>query len=142
MAEHQRTQTQADVKPEGREASPGAKGAQVTPMGAPLSPTGPNETEEGIIKAPPPEPPGEDQAHLIGGDPGESIQSTPPYDEPPPVREARETKRRADDEAEDKAIADRRKARDEREQRDREANDKRDKEREQREPRRAREPAR
>jgi hypothetical protein len=51
-------------------------------MGAPGSPTGPNETEEGIIKQPAPEGPGTDQIGLTGGDPTEPLQSTPPLDEP------------------------------------------------------------
>jgi hypothetical protein len=71
----------ADVKPQTSPGPQTTKGAQVNPvMGEPLTPTGPNETEDGIIKAPPPEPPGEDQIGLIGGDPGEPLQSTPPHE--------------------------------------------------------------
>lgn len=99
MAEHERTQTQGTTKPV-TAAGDTAKGAQV--MGAPLSPTGPNETEDGVIKAPPPEPPGE-QPHLIGGDPGESIQSTPPYVETPEVKKAREDRKKAEADAKAKA---------------------------------------
>lgn len=72
----------ADVKPDVK-PGPTSKGAEVQ-MGEPGTPSGPNETEDGIIKLPPIEPPGEDQIGLIGGDPGEPLQSTPPYEEVPP----------------------------------------------------------
>lgn len=83
MAETQ-AQTSRDTKPAGATAS--AKGAAV--MGAAGSPTGPNETEDGIIKHPPPEGPGLDQPGLVGGDPGESLQSTPPLEEAAPSKTA------------------------------------------------------
>ena len=76
MAETQ-AQTSRDTKPAGATAS--AKGAAV--MGAAGSPTGPNETEDGIIKSPPPQGPGPDQIGLVGGDPGEPLASTPPLEE-------------------------------------------------------------
>lgn len=74
---HERT-----TKPSGATGSP-KLGASPT-MGEPGTPSGPNETEEGIIKVPGPTPPGEEQIGLIGGDPGEPLQSTPPLDEAAP----------------------------------------------------------
>jgi len=75
-------------------ASPEAK------MAPPNTPMGPNETEEGIIKSPPPEPPGTDQMGLVGGDPTESLQSTPPLEEVAPTRkEGRDSKQEARKEA-------------------------------------------
>lgn len=81
----------ADTKPQTAPGGPTAKGAETYAMGEPLTPSGPNETEDGIIKALPPEPPGEDQIGLIGGDPGESIQSTPPPDEASPSGKAKDS---------------------------------------------------
>jgi len=79
------TETERTTKPAGA-TGPTHKGAAPNAqMGAANSPTGPNETEEGIIKQPAPEGPGPDQIGLVGGDPTESIQSTPPLEEEAPA---------------------------------------------------------
>lgn len=76
------------------------KGAEVSPMGAPGSPSGPNEVDDGDggARIPPeyPIPPGEDQPGLVGG-PGiegsGNVEPEPyPPDAPtyPPIRDERE----------------------------------------------------
>lgn len=91
----------SDAKPQPAATPATHKGAtpQAT-MGAPLSPTGPNENEDGIIKAPAPEGPGTDQIGLVGGDPSEPLASTPPLEEPAPGRkdnrDAKQHEKRAD----------------------------------------------
>lgn len=87
MAEEVRT-----TRPSGGPApSPGPKGAHVSAqMGPPGSPSGPNETDgdpSGIIQPAAQVPPGEDQDHLLGGDPGGAQTSqtgNPNWTEPPP----------------------------------------------------------
>jgi hypothetical protein len=73
------TDNERTTKPTGGPAGPGSKGAHVEgQMGEPHSPTGPNEVDgdpSGVIPPAEQVPPGEDQPHLLGGDPGESINS-------------------------------------------------------------------
>lgn len=74
----ERTQVERGAKPAGV-TGPGGKGAMISGhMGAPGSPSGPNEIDgdpSGVIQPEAPVPPGEDQIGLIGGDPGAPLNS-------------------------------------------------------------------
>ena len=80
-AEHEREREahERTTKPTGGPAGPGSKGAHVEgQMGPPHSPTGPNEVDgdpSGVLPPAEQVPPGEDQPHLVGGDPGEPLTS-------------------------------------------------------------------
>jgi hypothetical protein len=73
------TDNERTTKPTGGPAGPGSKGAHVEgQMGPPHSPTGPNEVDgdpSGVMPPAEQVPPGEDQDHLVGGDPGVPLTS-------------------------------------------------------------------
>ena len=74
----ERAEQERTTRPAGATGARG-KGAHVEgQMGEPHSPTGPNEVDgdpSGVIPPAEQVPPGEDQPHLVGGDPGVPLTS-------------------------------------------------------------------